>query len=295
MTFAEAATSYIAAHESGWKDKRAWPDTMRLYVNPAIGQLPVAQIDLAGVMRVLEPIWQTKTKTAQNVRGRVESVLDWAATRGHRTGENPARWRGHLENLLPRPSRIAKVEHHSALPYVEIPQFMADLRKHEGMAAMALEFVVLTCSRAGEVLGATWDEVDLASRIWTIPAARMKAGKEHRVPLSNNAMMTLNKFSPFKRNSDSHIVLGQRFGRPLSSQSLLQALALVRPGVTVHGFRSSFRTWVDEQTEFSSELAEMALAHTVGSRVERAYRRSDMFERRRDLAEAWGVFCSSTA
>lgn len=293
ITFAEAATQYIDAHEAAWSDKRAWPDTMRLHVNPVIGDVPVSAIDLAAVMRVLEPIWQTKTKTAQNIRGRIEAVLDWAAVRDLRKGENPARWRGNLDSLLARPSRIAKVEHHKALPYSEIPAFMAELRSRDGMTAAALEFVVLTCARAGEVLGATWDEIDIGSRVWTVPAARMKGGHEHRSPLSSGALAVLDRMAAFKSNSDAHVFLGQISGRRMTSPALLQCLAYVRPGITVHGFRSSFRDWAAEQTDFPTEAAELALAHTVGSKVERAYRRSDLFDRRRDLAERWSAYCGS--
>lgn len=293
VTFAQATIQYIDAHEAGWTDKRAWPDTMRLHVTPVIGDLPVAAIDLAAVMSVLEPIWQSKTKTAQNIRGRIEAVLDWAAVRNLRKGENPARWRGNLDSLLARPSRIAQVEHHKALPYSEIPAFMAELRSRDGMVAAALEFVVLTCARAGEVLGATWGEIDLASRIWTVPAARMKAAREHRSPLSSGSLALLDRMAAFKSNSDAHVFLGQRSGLPMTSPALLQGLAYVRPGITVHGFRSSFRDWAAEQTDFPTEAAELALAHTVGSKVERAYRRSDMMDRRRDLAERWSAYCGS--
>ncbi len=293
VTFAQAATRYIEAHEAGWSDKRAWPDSMRLHVNPVIGEMPVAAINLPAVLRVLEPIWLNKTKTAQNIRGRIENVLDWATVRDFRKGENPARWRGNLDTLLPRPSRIAKVEHHTALPYSEIPVFMTALRSREGMVAAALEFVVLTCARAGEVLGATWDEIDLELRVWMVPAGRMKGGREHRSPLSSGALALLDLMVRFKRNSDCHVFFGQRSGRRMTSPALLQCLAYVRPGITVHGFRSSFRDWAAEQTDFPSEAAELALAHTVGSKVERAYRRSDLFDRRRELAERWSRFCLS--
>jgi integrase len=293
MTFSQATTEYIDAHEAAWSDKRAWPDTMRLHVNPVIGDLPVAAVDLAAVMRVLEPIWQTKTKTAQNIRGRIEAVLDWAAVRNLRKGENPARWRGNLDSLLARPSRLAQVEHHKALPYSEIPAFMAELRTRDGMAPAALDFVVLTCARAGEVLGATWDEIDLGSRVWTVPAARMKGSREHRSPLSSGALAVLDRMAAFKSNSQAHVFLGQRSGRPMTPPALLQCLAYVRPGITVHGFRSSFRDWAAEQTDFPTEAAELALAHTVGSKVERAYRRSDLFSRRRELAERWSAYCGS--
>jgi len=291
LTFAEAASAYIEAHEAGWSDKRSWPSTMRLYVNPVIGDMPAAAVDLAAVLRVLEPIWATKTESAKRVRGRIEAILDWAAVRGHRTGENPARWRGHLESLLAKPSRIAKVEHHSAVPYEEMPEFMARLRRRQGIAAAALEFTILTCAQAGEVLGALWSEIDFAARMWTIPAARMKAGLEHRIPLSSPALGILDRMAQFKSNSNDHIFLGRETGRPLTSPALLQCLLLVRKGVTTHGFRSTFRNWAAERTDFPAEIAELALAHQVGTRVERAYLRSDGFERRRALADAWAALC----
>jgi integrase len=225
------------------------------------------------------------------VRGRIESVLDWATVRGHRSGENPARWRGHLESLLAKPSRIAKVEHHKALPYRELPDFMVQLRTHEGITAAALEFIILTCVRAGEALGATWKEIDLAAGVWTIPASRMKAGREHRVPLSRAILAVLDQMMPLKRNGGDHIFLGRKSGRPLTSPAVLNCVALVRPDVTVHGFRSTFRDWAAEQTEYPSDLAELALAHQIGTRVERAYRRGDLFQKRRELAEAWAIFC----
>ena len=289
-TFAAAAAAYIAAHEAGWKDKRSWPDTMR-YVNSVIGDHPVDNIDLPTVLSVLEPIWLTKTQTAKRIRGRIENILDWAAVRCHRSGENPARWRGHLENLLARPSRIAKVEHHAAVHWREVPEFMRSLRTHEGITALALEFTILTVARAGETLGARWPEIDLRAQLWTVPAARMKAGKEHRVPLSELTLAVLDRMEPFRRNSDDHIFLGWRTGRPIGAQWLLKCCNRVRPGVTVHGFRSSFRDWAAEN-DVSGELAELALAHIVGSAVERAYRRSDRLAERRELAERWAVYCS---
>lgn len=291
MTFADAAAAYIEAHQASWSDKRSWPSSMRLYVNPVIGDLPIAAVDLPAVLRVLEPMWSTKTSSAIRVRGRIETVLDWATVRGYRTGENSARWRGHLESLLPSPSRIASIEHHEALHYSEVPDFMAKLRQREGIAAAALEFVILTCARAAEVLGARWLETDLSARVWTIPAARIKARREHRIPLSRPALDVLERMAPFKSNRDDRVFLGRNSGRPLTSPALLNCLHLVKPGVTTHGFRSTFRDWVAEQTDFPAEIAELALAHQVGTRVERAYLRSDGFEKRRALADAWAAHC----
>lgn len=291
MTFAEAAAAYIEAHEAGWSDKRSWPGMMRLYVNPVIGDLPVAAVDLPAVLRVLEPIWSKKTASALRTRGRIEAILDWATVRGHRTGENPARWKGHLESLLANPSRIAQTEHMPALHYRDMPDFMAGLRRRNGIAATSLEFVILTCVRVGEALGARWPEVDLASRVWMIPGSRMKAGRDHRVPLSAPALAVLDRMAAFRRNSDDHVFFGRKSGQPLTSPALLNMAAKVRKGVTTHGFRSTFRDWVADQTDFPPELAELALAHQVGTRVERAYLRSDGFERRRALADAWAAHC----
>jgi integrase len=294
ITFAEAAAAYIDAHHASWADKRGWRDSMRLYVNPVIGDLPISAIDLRAVLSVLEPIWASKTESAKRVRGRIENVLDWATVRGHRSGDNPARWRGNLDKLLAKPSRIAKTEHHKALHYRDLPDFMVKMRRREGMAVSALEFVIFTCARAGEVLGARWPEIDLAARVWTVPAERMKSGREHRVPLSQAAVSVLDRVSPYKSNSDDHVFLGQKSGRPMSSPALLQCLRLVQHGISVHGFRSTFRDWAADQTDFPAELAELALAHQVGTRVERAYLRSDGFERRRELSEQWAAFCESS-
>jgi integrase len=219
------------------------------------------------------------------VRGRIESVLDWAAARGHRQGENPARWRGHLENLLPKKSKVRRVEHHAALPYVEISAFMGELRGQEGIAARALAFAILTAARTGEVIGATWAEIDVAARLWTIPAERMKAGKEHRVPLSEAAIAILGQMDQ-----------GRDKVFPISNMAMAMLLRRMGRGhLTVHGFRSSFSDWCAERTAFPSEVREMALAHTVADKVEAAYRRGDLFEKRRALAEAWAKFCDTPA
>ena len=213
--------------------------------------MPVSAIDLTAVLSVLEPIWATKTESAKRVRGRIESILDWATIRGHRTGENPARWRGHLESLLAKPSRIARVEHHAAVPSDGfMPGFMTSLRRRQGVAAAALEFTVLTCARSGEVLGARWAEIDLGARVWTIPASQMKGGREHRILLSAPALGILDRMARFKSNSDDHVFLGRETGRPLTSPAMLQCLLLVRKEVTTHGFRSTFRNWAAERTDF---------------------------------------------
>jgi len=271
---------------------KAWESTLAADVYPIFGSLPVQAVDTALVMRAIEPIWTTKPETASRVRGRIESILDWAAARGYREGANPARWRGHLENLLPKKTKVRRVEHHAALPYPEIGTFTAELRRHEGVAAQALEFAILTAARTGEVLGARWPEFNVTDRLWTIPAERMKAGKEHRVPLSDAALAILEQMAAIR--SGEFVFPGGKAGRPLSNMTFLMLLRRFgREDLTVHGFRSSFRDWAAERTGFPAEVAEMALAHVVSDKVEAAYRRGDLFQKRRQLAEAWAKFCAA--
>jgi integrase len=295
ITFQEAATKYIQAHRAGWRSAvhaAQWEQSLCDYAFPIIGDLPVSAIDTALVMRVLEAIWTEKTETASRVRGRIELVLDWARVHGYRTGENPARWRGHLDHLLPARVKVSKVAHHPAMPYVELPAFLVDLRKRPGIGACALEFAILTAARSGEVLGARWDEIDLDAATWTIPGTRMKAGNEHRVPLAQRALDILQEM---KRLNGNFIFPG-RDRRALSNGAIPEVLLRMKKGnVTPHGFRSSFRDWAAEQTSFPSEVVEMALAHAVGSRVENAYRRTDLFDRRRRLMDAWADYCSKPA
>jgi integrase len=296
MSFRECAEAYIAAHQAGWKNPKhaaQRPATLGSYVYPVMADLPVAAVDVGLVMRVLEPVWTTKPETASRVRGWVESVLDWATARGYRAGENPARWRGHLDKLLPKRSKVQRVEHHAALPYAEIAAFLAELRSHDGITPRALEFAILTAARTGAVIGATWSEIDLEGRLWTIPAERMKAGREHRVPLSEPAAAILRARRAVRESE--FVFPGQRPGRPLSNMSLLMQLRRMGRGdLTTHGFRSTFSDWCAEKTSFPAEVREMALAHTVGDKVEAAYRRGDLFEKRRALAEAWARFCAGT-
>jgi len=296
ITFADFAKSYIATHQSGWRNSKhaaQWPSTLKTYVYPIFGALPVQAIDTGLVIKALEPIWQTKPETAGRVRGRIESILDGAAARGYRQGENPARWKGHLENLLPKKSKVRRVEHHAALPYAELPVFMAELAEQEGIAARALEFAILTAARTGEVIGATWSEINLAERLWTIPAERMKkSDREHRVPLSEAAIAVLAAMKAI-RQSD-FVFPGGRTGRPISNMAMLMTLRRMgRSDLTAHGFRSSFRDWAAERTGFPAEVAEMALAHTVSDKVEAAYRRGDLFQKRRQLADAWSRFLAT--
>jgi len=293
MTFDEAAAAYMAANEAGWRSEKhrlQWSTSLAQYVSPVFGKLPVSAIDDALVMRVLDPIWNHKTETANRIRGRMELGLDWAKGRGLRTGENPARWRGGLEAQYQRRSKLRKVQHHEALPYGEIGTFMMKLRACEGAAARALEFTVLIAGRSGEVLGATWDEIDFPNRMWIVPDTRMKGHREHRVPLSDAALAVLEQMSTLKMSD--YIFPGFRPGQPLGPVAMLRVLGrLGYGGVTVHGFRSSFRDWAAERTRFPSEVAEAALAHILGDQTERAYQRGDLFEKRRKLMDAWAQFC----
>jgi integrase len=297
ITFRECAARYIASHRAGWRNPKhaaQWQATLATYAESVIGGLSVQAIDTALVLKVLEPIWTTKSETAGRVRGRIESVLDWAKARGYCAGENPARWRGHLDKLLPARSKVRRVEHHAALPYGELPGFLVSLREQDGIAARALEFAVLTAARTGEVIGARWSEMDLFDKTWTLPAARMKAGKEHRVPLSTRALAMLEEMQSHRRAGDTFVFPGARHGRPLSNMAFLMLLRRMgRGNVTAHGFRSSFRDWAAERTRVPSEVVEMALAHTVSDKTIAAYNRSDLFERRRRLMAAWATFCTA--
>ncbi len=295
LSFREAAEAFIASQEAGWrnaKHKAQWTSTLTTYAYPVFGDLSVTDVELPHISKVLEPIWTTKTETASRLRGRIEQVLDWATARGYRTGLNPARWRGHLDKLFPRPSKVSKPVHHRALPIQDTGAFMADLRSADGMGARALMFAILTAARSGEARGATWSEIDLARGIWIIPGSRMKAGQEHRVPLSRQALDLLEKLP---RIAGSDLVFQASRGGPLSDMTLSAVLRRMKVPAVPHGFRSTFRDWAAEYTAYPSEVVEMALAHTVGNKVEAAYRRGDLFEKRRRLAEEWGRFCMSPA
>jgi integrase len=260
-----------------------------------MGKLSVQAIDTALVLKVLEPIWTAKPETAGRVRGRIESVLDWATAREYRQGENPARWRGHLCKLLPARDKVRKVEHHPALPYAELSGFLIALREQEGIAARALEFAVLTAARTGETIGARWPELDLLDKTWTVPAERMKAGREHRVPLSAGALAILQDMQSLRptNNADAYVFPGGKIGKSLSNMAMTEVLRRMNRGdITVHGFRSTFRDWAAERTNFPAEVAEMALAHTVSDKTVAAYKRSDLFERRRRLMTTWATFCT---
>jgi integrase len=289
VTFRAVAEAYIASNEASWRNPKhtqQWCNTLSRYVYPVIGELPVAQIRTPHVLQILEPIWLAKPTTASRIRGRIEMILDAAKARGYREGENPARWRGHIALILPARSRLAS-GHHKAMPYDAIPGFVAQLRARQAMAARALEFIILTAARTGEALGATWDEFDLKKGIWTIPAARMKANREHRVPLPARAVEILEETKPLGKNA---VFPGER-AENLTSKSMGLLLRRMEIDATVHGFRSGFRDWSAECTAYAHEVCEMALAHVIGNKAEAAYRRGDLFEKRRRLMEDWATFC----
>jgi integrase len=291
-TFMECAEAYIDAHRAGWRNAKhaaQWTSTLETYAEPVFKDISISSIDTALVMKVLEPIWKTKTETATRVRGRIESVLDWATVSGYRTGENPARWKGHLDHLLPKRSKVQKVEHHPALPYSDAPEFMKTLRSQAGIAARALEFLILTATRTNETIGARWDEINIENRIWTIPESRMKTGREHRVPLSAQAVKILKHMQ--SDSTGEFVFPGQRDGNPMSNMVFLQLLKRMgRSDITAHGFRSTFRDWVGETTQYPREVAEAALAHTVKNKAEAAYARGDLFEKRAKMMQDWANF-----
>lgn len=292
MTFEAAAERYINAHEAGWRNKKhaeQWRSTLKTYAEPVIGRLPIQAVDLGLVMKVLEPIWTVKPETASRVRGRIESVLDWAAARGLRQGDNPARWRGRLESLLPARAKVRRVVHHPALPFAEVGAFTAALREQPGTATLALQFLILTAARTGEVIGARWSEFDMGAGTWTIPGERMKAGRDHKVPLSKPALAILKEMALI---GDEYVFPGGKQKKPLSNGAILKLLERMgRSDLTAHGFRSTFRDWCAESTGYAREVAEMALGHAIGDKVEAAYRRGDLFEKRRRLMADWAKFC----
>jgi integrase len=302
-TFRQCAAEFIEKNRAGWrnaKHRQQWENTLAGYAYPVIGDLPVAAIDAGLVVQVLDPIWTEKPETASRVRGRIEAVLDAATVRGFRQGPNPAQWKGNLAHILPAHSRVRKVAHHAALPFDDMPEFLAALRRRDGMAARALEFAALTAARTGEVLGARWAEFDLAAKVWTVPADRMKAGREHRVPLSEAAVALLEQVRPLALMKDGKpdpaapVFPGPRRALPMSNMTMLMLLRrMKRDDLTAHGFRSTFSDWAAERTAYPREVVEMALAHTIGNKVEAAYRRGDLFEKRRRLMADWASFCEA--
>ncbi len=291
-TFMECVTDYIEGHKDAWRSEKhckQWEATLLEYACPHFGKLNVRLIGTPHVLAALEPIWKKKTETASRLRERIERVLSWAATRGYRDGENPARWHGHLQELLPHPSKIKKVQHHPSLPYQEMREFYRALQFQRGVAARALQFAILTASRTGEVLFAQWKEIDIEAQTWVIPPERMKAGKEHRIPLTEEALELLKLFLGM---DGTWVFPGAKEASPLSNMAMLNVLKkMQRSDLTVHGFRSTFRVWAAERTDYKKEIAELALAHSVGSAVEEAYQRSDLFERRRALMHDWAKWC----
>ena len=308
VTFRQVAAEYIRAHRVKWSNTKhaaQWEATLDTYAYPVIGDMVVGQIDSGAVLKVLRqdivdegekravPLWEARPETASRLRGRIETVLDYGKVKGLRSGDNPASWRGNLKLALPARSKVRRVKHHAALPFSELSAFMAGLRKQEGIAARALAFAILTAARTGEVLGARWSEIDLDGGLWTVPAERMKAGREHRVPLSAAAKALLEEMRPEDGGGAGLVFPGQRQGKPLSNMAFLMLLRRMGSGdITAHGFRSTFRDWVSEATNFPSELAERALAHTMADKTEAAYARSDMFEKRRALMDAWAMFAN---
>ncbi len=286
-TFKDAALELIEGKKPGWKNAKhaaQWTSTLEAYAFPKIGQAQVAKIETADVTAALTPIWTAKPETANRVRQRIEAVLDYASALGIRAGDNPARWRGHLDHLLPKPKKVRAVRHHPALPHTEIADFMAQLANREGVAARALGFTILTAARSGETRGATWAEIDLEAKVWTIPASRMKAAKEHRVPLSKAATTLIAN----KRDGDKLVFESEaKPGRPISDMSMTAVLRRMnRADITVHGFRSTFRDWAGETTGFPREVIEAALAHGIKDKAEAAYARSHLSDKRRKLMEA---------
>jgi integrase len=292
-TFTECYEAFIEDKGEEWrnpKHRQQWTNTLKTYADPKLGALLVRDISLAHVLEVIEPIWKSKTETATRVRGRIEAVLDWATVRGYRSGDNPARWKGHLEQLLPKPSKVSKVVHHGAVDVDDVASFAVALRQVPGMGSRALEFVMLTAARSGEVRGARWSEIDREAKLWTVPAERMKAHVEHRVPLSTQALKLLDAIPKI---DGSDMVFPGKGGKPLSDMTLSAVMRRMGLDAVPHGLRSTFRDWASERTNFPRELAEMALAHTIESKVEAAYRRGDLLAKRLKMMQAWGDFCET--
>jgi integrase len=309
VTFDWCSKQYIAAHAIAWRNEKhaaQWTNTLAKYASPVIGDLDVRKIETAHIMQIIEPFWHVVPETAARVRGRIETVLDWATVHKYRTGDNPSRWRGHIEMLLPKRDKAASVEHHPALPFAKIHSFMTALRNQEGLAARGVEFAILTAARSGEIRGATWVEIDLDAGLWTIPAARMKGKREHRVALSVEAKTVIERMKEIK--SSDLVFPGIKEGKALSDMSLTAVLRRMDAEklsagdkgwrdengdrITVHGFRSTFRDWAAEVTDYPNEMGEMAIAHAVSNAVEAAYRRGDMLEKRRAMMQDWSNYCS---
>jgi integrase len=293
MSFRQCAELFIAEHEKKWtnaKHRSDWETSLVKYAYPVLGEMPVASIDTPLVLKAVKPLWARAPETASRVRGRIENILGWATVHHYRTGDNPARWKGHLEHALPARSEVAEVEHHAALPYKQVGAFVGKLRQDTSVMARCLEFITLTAARLSQATHVTWDEIDLEARVWTVPGSRMKAGKEHKMPLSAAAIAILKKMAAI-RHSD-YIFPGYKHGRPLGHNGLWAlARRVADADITVHGLRSTFRDWAADCTSYPNHVVEMALAHPVGDKVEAAYRRGDLFEKRRRLMDAWAEYC----
>ncbi|UXZ53084.1 tyrosine-type recombinase/integrase [Halomonas sp. 7T] len=297
-TFTNCAARYIQSHRRSWrnaKHARQWVSTLKTYARPVIGEMPVDEIDTHQILNILSPIWIAKTETAKRVQGRIENVLDYASAHKYRDEANPARWRGHLDKLLPKPSKVQKVTHHPAMPYEQVAEFMEAVQNYNSMSSKALQLLILTATRTSEVLNAEWNEIDLVNATWIIPAKRMKASREHRIPLSRQALVLIANLPKIKGNA--FIFPGMKPGRPLSNMSLLQFMRGLGYGpngdkgnYVPHGFRSSFRDWTGEVTSYPRDVAEMALAHAIENKVEAAYRRGDLFEKRRAMMQDWADY-----
>jgi len=298
-TFMECCDEYITSHEKGWKnDKHArqWRTSLDTYAAPVIGHIAVADIDTNHMLEILLPIWADKTETANRIRGRIESILDWAKVKKFRTGDNPAQWKGNLEIMLPARQKVKKTVHHPAMPYKEIPEFFKQLRERDGLSARALEFAILNASRAGEIFGATWQEMNFDDRLWIIPAQRMKSAREHRIPLTDEAIQLLQGLPGYSlpeiQRENSYLFPSTQKGKPLSNMAMTTVLRRMNKGdVTQHGFRSSFRDWAAEVVHYPREVIEHALAHKLADEVEAAYQRGDLLDKRRELMNDWTGFC----
>jgi integrase len=293
VTFRNCALAYIESHSAGWKNRKheqQWRNTLETYAFPVIGKLAVHDVDTGQVLKVLEPVWFNKTETASRVRQRIENILDWAKVRKYRTGENPALWRGHLDKILPKRTKVQKVKHFSAMPYADVPKYYRNLRKLKTVTAKSLAFIILTATRSSEARGATWEEIDLKKGIWQIPDDRMKADRPHRVPLSKEAIAILEAVKPFQRK-DGLVFPGLKQNRVISEAACMKLLKADHPTLTIHGFRSSFRDWCAEMTSYPREVAEAALAHTLKDKTEAAYQRGDIFMKRHKLMDAWTNHC----
>jgi integrase len=300
VTFKHCADEYLKDNEGSWKNevhRKQWRSTLKTYVHPVIGALPAAGVDTGLVLKILRPIWNAKPETANRVRGRIETILDWAKTHGYRQGDNPARWKGHLDNVLPKRSKVKRVRHHPALPYADVPDLVADLRDIEGITARALEFTILTAGRTGAVIGALLPEVDLDAKIWTVPPDRggtkIDGDEPRRVPLSDRAIEILKELP--RQDGNPHVFTGAKPGKALSNMAMLKMMRDLRPGYVPHGFRSTFKDWCSETTSYPNEVSEAALWHVVADKVEAAYRRGDLFEKRRRLMADWAAYCSERA